>query len=171
MTSRVELAGTVLLAGALALSIALSLPVLGEDGASSSASSSAETSVAPPAASDEDILANGKHIWSDAACYNCHGRNGQGGNSPDFPAGPSLRKSELDPATMLSITECGLPDTRMPAWLKGAYTEVSCYGGELGPVPTGVLLAGAYSEADLKDLVAYIQVNFMKQAMPTWSDQ
>jgi mono/diheme cytochrome c family protein len=170
MKFRIELAGTALLAGVLALFGVVSLPVLGQD-SSSSSPPSAEAVAPPAAASEADILAEGKRIWNDAACYNCHGNNGQGGHSSDFPAGPSLRKSVLDPATMLAITECGLPDTRMPAWLQGAYTETPCYGDEVGPVLPGVLLAGAYTEDQLKDLIAYIQVNFMKQPMPTWSDQ
>ena len=55
------------------------LPVAGQD-ASSSASAAA------PAAADADVLASGKHIWSDAACSNCHGANAGGGHSADFPA-------------------------------------------------------------------------------------
>jgi mono/diheme cytochrome c family protein len=171
MRFRFELAGGMLLAGALAFSILPSVPGVAQVSSSSSVAEESSASAAPAAAPDADILASGKHIWQDAACYNCHGTNGQGGHSTDFPNGPSLRKSALDPATMLGVIECGLPDTRMPAWLKGAYTDVSCYGNDLGPVPAGILLAGAYSEAELKDLVAYIQVNFMKQPVPDWTAQ
>lgn len=152
--------------------IGLAVPVIGEDASSASSASGSSASSAPiAAASDADILAAGKHIWQDAACYNCHGTNGQGGHSPDFPAGPNLRTSGLDPDTMLQIAECGMPETRMPAWLKGAYSEVACYGNPLGPAPSGTLVSGAYSEDELKALVAYIQVNFMKQPIPTWSAQ
>ena len=156
------------------LSIGIAAPVIGQSSSSSSAPSASSSTPSPgPAAarSDADIVAAGKHIWQDASCYNCHGTNGQGGHSPDFPAGPNLRTSGLDPDTMLQITECGITGTRMPAWLKGAYTEVACFGNPLGPPPSGTLVSGAYSEADLKDLVAYIQTNFMKQPMPTWSAQ
>lgn len=175
MSFRFELAGSVLLAGALAVAV-VALPAVAQDSSSSSSSSSApssaaEASATPAAASDAEIVAAGKRVWQDAACYNCHGTNGQGGHSADFPNGPSLRKSALDSATMLMIIECGLPGTRMPAWLKGAYTNMSCYGNELGPVPTGILVAGAYGEEQLKALVAYVHVNFMKQPVPTWSDQ
>lgn len=147
--------------------VGLAAPVIGQ----SSSSSSAPPSAPAVARSDADIVAAGKHIWQDAACYNCHGTNGQGGHSPDFPAGPNLRTSGLDADTMLQITECGITGTRMPAWLKGAYTEVACFGSPLGPAPSGTLVAGAYSQDDLKDLVAYIQTNFMKQPMPTWPAQ
>ncbi|MDB5538871.1 MAG: cytochrome c [Devosia sp.] len=171
MTLRLAGASTALLAGVLTLGVVLSLPVLGEGSPSSPAPSSNAAGAAPAGASDADILLAGKRVWSDAACYNCHGNNGQGGHSADFPAGPSLRKSVLDPESMLMITECGIPDTRMPAWLKGAYTELECYGNPIGPAPSGILVSGAYSEDQLKDLVAYVQVAFMKQPMPTWSDR
>jgi hypothetical protein len=70
---------------------------------------------------------------------------------------------------MLMVIECGLPGTRMPAWLKGAYTEISCNGAPVGPAPADVLMSGAYSEDDLEALVDYVQVNFMRQPMPAWS--
>lgn len=156
----------------------LALPVTGQDSSSSAGTSASASSAmssasavlsSAPAANDSDLLAQGKHVWADAGCSNCHGTNGQGGNSADFPHGPNLRTSGLDPDTMLTIVECGLPGTRMPAWLMGAYTEVACNGAPLGPAPSDVLVSGAYSEDDLKALVDYIQVNFMKQPMPSWS--
>ncbi|MEP7239888.1 MAG: cytochrome c [Devosia sp.] len=171
MTVHFARAGTALIAAALALGVFLSLPVAGQDSSSSSTLPSSSVAAAPAALPDADIVAAGKRIWQDAGCYNCHGTNGQGGHSADFPNGPNLRTSSLDPDTMLMTTECGIPETRMPAWLKGAYTEIECYGSPLGPVPTGTLLAGAYSDQDLKNLIAFIQVNFMKQPMPTWSAQ
>lgn len=163
---------------AMVLAAAMAGPVVGQSTSSAStasasaseASSSSAASATAPASTD-DLIAEGKHIWNDAACYNCHGKNGQGGHSADFPAGPNLRTSGLDPDTMLMIVECGLPNTRMPAWLKGAYTEVACYGNPLGPAPAGTLISGAYSVDELKNLVDYIQTNFMKQPMPTWSAQ
>jgi mono/diheme cytochrome c family protein len=169
------------LALAVIVGIGIAGPVIGQNSSSSSApeyssagaaSSASSASAAPAAAmSDDDRIAAGKHIWQDAACYNCHGTNGQGGHSPDFPAGPNLRTSGLDPDTMLMMVECGIPNTRMPAWLKGAYTDVACYGNPLGPAPAGTLISGAYNEDDLKNLVDYVQTNFMKQPMPTWSTQ
>lgn len=169
---------TPLIAISLLLCAGLIAPVSGDD-ASSTASSAAPTtassvapsSVAPGAMSDADVLALGKHVWNDAACYNCHGQNGQGGHSADFPPGPNLRTSGVDPQTMLQMVECGLPGTKMPSWLKGAYTEIPCYGNPLGPAPADVMTSAAYSEDELKALVAYIQTNFMKQPMPTWSAQ
>jgi mono/diheme cytochrome c family protein len=161
-----------LIAAAVVLCSAIVLPADGQDASSSaaslaSASSSASTSTT--SAGDADVLATGKHVWNDAACYNCHGQNGQGGHSADFPPGPNLRTSGLDPDTMLQIVECGLPGTKMPSWLKGAYSETACYGNPLGPAPADVMTSAAYSDADLKALVAYVQVNFMKQPMPSFA--
>jgi mono/diheme cytochrome c family protein len=174
-------AGIMVLSG---LGAAFAVPVIAQDASSSTlvppiAPSSADTatssstavspSAAPAAASDDERLAAGKRLWSEAACYNCHGTTGGGGHSADFPQGPSLRTSSMDPETMLMVVECGLPGTRMPAWLKGAYTEISCNGAPVGPAPNDVLLSGAFSEDDLKALVDYVQVNFMKKPMPKWS--
>ncbi len=140
---------------ALSLSICLALAggaaVLAQD-------SSGSTPTAAP--TPEQILA-GKRVWADAACYNCHGNNGQGGNSKDFPHGPSLRTSQTDSETMLEIIACGLPGTQMPGWAKGAYTERPCFG-ETGPVPEGVRVLGVYDEQQLADLMAFINGTFRK---------
>jgi len=147
-----------LIAGAaLLLAFGAVAPTVAQD-ASSSAAAPAADAATPPT---PEVLAAGKHIWSDAACSNCHGANAGGGHSADFPAGPSLRTSGLDPDTMLQIIECGIPDTKMPAWLQGAYTETACYGNPLGPAPSGIVASAAYSEDQLKDLVAYIQATFV----------
>jgi cytochrome c5 len=164
------------LAGLMVVALAAA-PVSGQDASSSSvapASSSvaaASPSAAGAAMSDADLLALGKHVWSDAACSNCHGQTAAGGHSADFPPGPNLRTSGLDPQTMLMMVECGIPDSRMPAWLNGAYTQTACYGSPLGPVPAGTIVTGTYSEDEIKALVDYVQTNFMKQPMPTWSAQ
>ena len=120
----------------------------------------AETTAPTP----EQILA-GKRIWADAACYNCHGVNGQGGRSKDFPRGPSLRTSTLDNELMYEIIACGIPGTQMPGWAKGAYTEHPCFG-ETGPVPEGTRVLGLYDDQQLTDLLAYINATFR----PDWQD-
>lgn len=141
----------------LALGAAFALIVAG--GAAVIAQETATDAAAP---TEEQILA-GKRVWVDAACYNCHGTNGQGGNSKDFPHGPSLRTSELDDDTMLEIIACGIPGTLMPGWAKGAYTERPCFG-ETGPVPEGTRVLGVYDEQQLADLMAYINSTFRKKA-------
>lgn len=110
----------------------------------------------------EQVLA-GKRVWIDAACFNCHGTNGQGGSSKDFPHGPSLRKSQLDTETMHEVIACGLPGTLMPGWAKGAYTERECFGMTDG-VPKGTRVISAYDEQQLNDLIAYIETTFRKKS-------
>ena len=117
------------------------------------------------AAPTPEQITAGKRVWADAACYNCHGNNGQGGNSKDFPHGPSLRTSLLDYETTLEIIACGLPGTQMPGWALGAYTERPCFG-ETGPVPDGTRVIGVYDEQQLADLMAYINTTFRKGEMP-----
>ena len=110
----------------------------------------------------EQVLA-GKRVWNDAACFNCHGTNGQGGRSKDFPRGPSLRTSVLDAETTLEVIACGIPGTRMPGWAKHAYTERPCFG-ETGPIPEGTQVIGVYDEQQLNDLVAFIMATFRQPA-------
>jgi mono/diheme cytochrome c family protein len=142
---------------ALSLSIFLALAAGGIAVLAQDTSVSTTTAAAP---TPEQILA-GKRVWVDAACYNCHGNNGQGGNSKDFPHGPSLRTSQTDSETMLEIIACGMPGTQMPGWAKGAYTERPCFG-ETGPVPEGVRVLGVYDEQQLADLMAFINGTFRK---------
>jgi hypothetical protein len=133
--------------------------LLGSGGLSVLAQSSAVDVAADAVVPTAEQVTAGKRVWVDAACYNCHGPNGQGGRSKDFPHGPSLRLSELDPETTLAIIACGIPGTQMPGWAKGAYTERPCFG-ETGPVPEGARVIGAYDEQQLSDLLAYIFVTF-----------
>lgn len=118
------------------------------------------------AAPDADALLAGKRLYADAACGNCHGNRGQGGGGVDFPDGPSLRTSGLDKETMELIIACGIPGTRMPAWLRGAYTETECYGEPIGPHPAGTIVTGIFSEEDISTLVDYIIAEFQQPAQP-----
>lgn len=141
--------------------LAISVLLLG--GVVALAEDAVPATTAAAAPSPEQVLA-GKRVWADAACYNCHGNNGQGGNSKDFPHGPSLRTSTLDAATTLEIIACGIPGTLMAAWAKGAYTERPCFG-ETGPVPDDTRVLGVYDEQQLADLMAYINATFHKGEM------
>lgn len=116
---------------------------------------------APP---NQEQITAGKRVWVDAACFNCHGNNGQGGNSKDFPKGPSLRLSLLDYATTEEITACGMPGTLMPAWGKGAYAERECFGFS-GEVPDNTRVIGVYDDQQLSDLMAYINATFRNGKM------
>ena len=113
------------------------------------------------ALADEAQIASGHEVWSNAGCEACHGASGQGGVDPDQPIGPSLRSGALTPEEMTEVIRCGRPGTPMAAWEEGAYTEQACYGEPLGPVPSNILMIGAFSPEQITDLVAYIQETFV----------
>ncbi|NMA99021.1 MAG: cytochrome c [Phyllobacteriaceae bacterium] len=119
---------------------------------------------APATPPTQEQITAGKRVWVDAACANCHGNNGQGGNSKDFPKGPSMRTSALDYWTTREIIACGLPGTLMPAWAKGAYIDRECFGGT-GEIPEGTRVIGVYDEQQLDDLMAYINATFRNGEM------
>ena len=112
---------------------------------------------------DPAKLALGEKLYASAGCHNCHGSKGQGGISVDFPRGPSLRASQLDHQGMVEIITCGIPDTRMAAWLKGAYSETACFGEPLGPAPSGTIVTGVFTADEINALVDYIETAFMRR--------
>lgn len=129
-----------------------------------SSSEPATTSSAEPAAATDEQIAAGLDVWKNrGGCFNCHGNFAQGGEGGHFPAGPSLRKSQLDPETMKSVISCGLPGTQMPYNLKGAYTEIECYGNDLGPAPADVHPGAALSEEEITNLLAYLDARVVGQ--------
>jgi len=115
------------------------------------------------APADPSNIALGEKLYVSGGCHNCHGSKGQGGISVDFPRGPSLRASQLDHQSMVEIISCGIPDTRMAAWLKGAYTETSCFGDPLGAAPSGTIVTGVFTADEINALVDYIETVFMRR--------
>jgi mono/diheme cytochrome c family protein len=114
--------------------------------------------LAAGASQAQDQVAAGLSVWKDrGGCFNCHGTFGEGGEGGHFPAGPSLRRSLLDPDSMREFISCGVPGTQMPFNLEGAYTEHSCFGGDLGPVPADVSPGAALSSEEIDSLMAYLQ--------------
>jgi mono/diheme cytochrome c family protein len=107
-------------------------------------------------AEDATRLAAGEAAWNKAACLQCHGSMGEGGTGGEFPAGPSLRTTQLDRALLLDAIRCGRPGTQMPAWLDGAYTEISCYGLPKGAPPAGLELTPVLSSEEIEALVDYL---------------
>lgn len=123
---------------------------------SSIAQDTTASSAEPAAPSDEQIKA-GLHVWKDrGGCFNCHGDFGQGGEGGHFPAGPSLRKSALDLETMQQVISCGLPGTKMPYNLAGAYKTEECYGTVGEDPPPDVVPGTELSKQEITDLVAYL---------------
>jgi mono/diheme cytochrome c family protein len=117
----------------------------------------ASVALAPsaPLAQDAARIAAGEEAWNKAGCPPCHGADGEGGTGGEFPAGPSLRKTRLDRATLTETISCGLPGTEMPAWLDGAYTQRPCYGFSAGP-PDGTTLIPVLSADEIEALVDYL---------------
>ncbi len=107
-------------------------------------------------AQDAARLAAGEAAWDKAGCLQCHGSTGEGGAGGEFPAGPSLRKTRLDRATLIEAVSCGLPGTQMPGWLDGAYTQRSCYGFPPGPAPDGTTLTPVLSANEVEALAEYL---------------
>ena len=116
----------------------------------------------PALAQDNSALAAGKSVWNRGGCFNCHGDRAQGGGGSDYPVGPSLRNIGYDKATMAEVVSCGRPGTQMPAWLKGAYSTVQCYGMPLGSMPEGMTVPAIFTADEIKALVDYIFGTFVQ---------
>jgi mono/diheme cytochrome c family protein len=117
----------------------------------------------PASAQDAARLRAGRIVWQSGACASCHGANGTGGVNPDHPAGPALRNTKLDRATLVEATSCGRPGTEMAAWLRGAYTQTACYGAPLGPPPPETLVIGAFNAEEISAVVDYIELQFNRR--------
>jgi mono/diheme cytochrome c family protein len=116
---------------------------------------------APAPAQDAARLAAGEAAWNKAACLQCHGSAGEGGTGGEFPAGPSLRTTQLNRALLVDTIRCGRPGTEMPAWLDGAYTEISCYGLPKGPPPAGLDMTPVLSGDEIDALVDYMMATMV----------
>jgi mono/diheme cytochrome c family protein len=112
-------------------------------------------------AQDAARLAAGEAAWNKAACLQCHGSAGEGGTGGEFPAGPSLRTTQLNRAMLVDTVGCGRPGTQMPAWLDGAYTEISCYGLPKGAPPAGLELTPVLSGHEVDALVDYMMAKMV----------
>ena len=119
----------------------------------------------PALAQDNSGLVAGKDAWARASCFNCHGSMAQGGDGGDYPVGPSLRNIRYGKETMVEIVSCGMPGTPMPAWLKGAYTKVECYGMPVGK-PGDVSLPAILTADEVKALVDYVFATFVQPPKP-----
>jgi len=111
---------------------------------------------APAFAQDAARMAAGEAAWDTAGCVQCHGASGEGGTGGEFPAGPSLRATLLDKTLLKETIRCGRPGAAMPAFLTGAYTEISCYGLPTGRPPAGLDLMPVLSADEIDALVDYL---------------
>jgi len=112
-------------------------------------------------AQDAARLTAGEAAWNKAACLQCHGSAGEGGTGGEFPAGPSLRTTQLNRALLADTIRCGRPGTQMPAWLDGAYTDIPCYGLPKGPPPAGLDLTPVLSGDEVDALVDYMMAKMV----------
>ena len=112
-------------------------------------------------AQDAARLAAGESAWNKAACLQCHGSAGEGGTGGEFPAGPSLHTTQLNRSMLVDTIRCGRPGTQMPAWLDGAYIEISCYGLPKGPPPAGLDLTPVLSGDEIEALVDYMMAKMV----------
>src|SRR5215467_11037058 len=117
--------------------------------------------VASARAQDAARLAAGEAAWNKAACLQCHGSAGEGGMGGEFPAGPSLRTTQLNRVLLIDTIRCGRPGTQMPAWLDGAYTTVPCYGLPKGAPPAGLELTPVLSSEEIEALVDYLMAKII----------
>jgi len=107
-------------------------------------------------AQDTARLVAGETAWNKALCLQCHGSLGEGGMGGEFPAGPSLRTTQLNRALLTDTIRCGRPGTQMPAFLDRAYTMIPCYGLPKGPPPAGLELTPVLSSDEIEALVDYL---------------
>ena len=112
-------------------------------------------------AEDSARLAEGEAAWDKGGCLQCHGTSGEGGTGGEFAAGPSLQRTLLDRNMLAETIACGRPGTQMPAWLNGAYTEISCYGLPMGPAPLGLELIPVLSVEEIQALADYLMAKIV----------
>ena len=67
----------------------------------------------------------------------------------------------LNRAALAETISCGRPDTQMPAWLDGAYTETPCYGLPKGPVPGSIDATPVLSADEIQALVDYLMAKIV----------
>ena len=90
----------------------------------------------PGLAQDDARVKAGLNAWKSSGCSECHGAFADGERERDeAPAGANLRSTRLDNAAITEVIRCGRPNTGMPRFDEGAYTQRGCYGQPTGAVP------------------------------------
>lgn len=99
----------------------------------------------------------GLRAWRLAGCASCHGVFGEGGGGGEQPEGPSLRRTSLDRKALAETVRCGRPGTRMPFFLKGAWTTTACFGAPVkDEAPADVTGPGRLEAPVVEALVDYL---------------
>jgi len=82
-------------------------------GAAEQAGSSEASATKNPFAGKPEAAKEGRQIFLQTGCYNCHGLEAKGGG-----IAPDLTVSKLDPQQMFKTIHDGRPGTLMPSWGK-----------------------------------------------------
>ena len=82
-------------------------------GAAEQAGSNDANATTNPFAGQPDAAKEGRQIFLQTGCYNCHGLEAKGGG-----IAPDLTVSKLDPQQMFRTIHDGRPGTLMPSWGK-----------------------------------------------------
>ena len=98
----------------------------------------------------------GAKVWARGGCAACHGNLAAGDGDPAYPPGPNLRRTRLERDLLIETISCGRPSTPMPTNLRGAYTQVSCYGLPVGEVPAEVNGKGSLTAEEVETLTDFL---------------
>ena len=110
-----------------------------------------------PAMAQEDKSAAGLQVWRLSGCASCHGVFGEGGGGGEQPEGPSLRRTSLSRDALKETISCGRPGSKMPFFLKGAYTVTPCWGIEIQEEPPAEMVGlGSLTPVRIDALVDYL---------------
>ena len=112
---------------------------------------------APLGAQEAEADLSGSELWSQGGCFACHGDLAAGAGDAANAAGPSLRITRLNHDELVETIACGRPDTDMPMFLVGAYTEFQCYEVPLGEVPENVADLSQFTMEEVEALVAFLE--------------
>jgi hypothetical protein len=108
-------------------------------------------------------------------CVNCHGwpGDGQTGLNPMVHvAGANLRETKLDEQGLFDIIRCGIPGSQMPYHDQASYKDDRCNGLLMSDFAPGErpIRGKTFSEAQLIDLVAYLEKYVVGHGKPTYED-
>jgi mono/diheme cytochrome c family protein len=114
------------------------------------------------AESEEQVKA-GLEVWKSSGCADCHGAFADGDKQRDeMPTGANLRGSRLDGKAIKQTISCGRPDTGMPSFDAGAYTQRPCYGQPLGAAPDNLYPAPRLlTPAQIDSVITYLQAHVL----------
>ncbi|MBT4709928.1 MAG: hypothetical protein HOB82_00145 [Alphaproteobacteria bacterium] len=113
---------------------------------------------------------DGRDAWLLAPCSSCHGTFADGvkeDGGSEFPDGPSLRRTRLDPEEILMTVRCGRPGTPMPSFDPGAYTEFACHDLPLGPRPETLFGFPPMDDRTILEVVDFLVANFVGKGRVT----